>query len=62
MPLLSEILTAFEDEQEALKGFARKFHERAQKDKRQDISQNALLLAVKTNHGSIQKRHKSHSL
>ncbi|DBB07206.1 TPA: hypothetical protein ACH3X1_011771 [Trebouxia sp. C0004] len=34
MPLLSEILSAFEEEQETLKGFARKFYERAQKDKR----------------------------
>ena len=49
MPLLSEILTAFEEEQETLKGFARKLWERAQKDRRQENSHNALLLAVRTN-------------
>ena len=49
MPLLSEILTAFEEEQETLKGFARKFWERAQKNRRQEDSDKALLLAVRTN-------------
>ena len=49
MPLLSEILTKFEDEQEGLKGHARAFWDRAQKDRRQEESHHALLLAVKAN-------------
>ena len=48
-PVLSEIISAFMEEASQLTALALNHHERNKKDRRQEETQNALLLAVKAN-------------